>query len=92
MTSSANRAAPTSSATSRPRTRPLYRRETPFASMRISPTRSRTRNVLAIPMRPLSRNSLRFPWVPTATMRSAPLPWARRKAMSSLVPELSMTL
>src|SRR5207249_8729853 len=91
-TSMANRAEPTRSTMSRPRTRPLYSRDTPLASMRISPTRSRTRNVLAIHMRPLSRNSRRFPCVPTATISSASLPWARRNEASSLIPELSMTL
>src|SRR5438445_2493551 len=60
-TTMASSAAEISSRASRPRMLPRYMRETPFASTRISPTRSRTRKVLAIPIRPLSRNSRRFP-------------------------------
>ena len=43
------------------------------------------RNVEAMPPRPLSRNSTRVAWVPTATMRRAPFSSASSIAMSSLV-------
>ena len=42
--------------------------------------------------RPLSRNSRRFPWVPTATISSARFSWASRNATSSLVPAACTTL
>src|SRR5690606_3801790 len=54
------------------RTEVRYRRLTPFASTRASPTFIRTRNVDAIPARPLSRNSTMLLWVPTATISAAP--------------------
>ena len=63
-----------------------YSRETPLASTSLSPTRSRVRKVEAIPPRPLSRNSTRPKWVPTATMSSAPFSSASSIATSSLVP------
>src|SRR5207249_3344133 len=50
-----------------------YRRLTPLASTSLPPTLSRVRKVEAIPPRPLSRNSTRVAWVPTATMSAAPL-------------------
>ena len=91
-TAMAMSAAPINRAASRPRTVPRYIRETPLASTRTSPTRNRTRKVLAIPIRPLSRNSRRFPWLPTATIRFALRPCASRNAMSSLVPDTFTTL
>src|SRR3954447_3319542 len=66
--------------------RARYSRLTPLASTSLPPTRSRVRNVLAMPDRPLSRNSTRVAWVPTATMSSAPLSSASSIATSSLVP------
>src|SRR4029453_13515414 len=70
----ANSAAATSRNASRERILGEYTRDTPLASIRISPTRSRTRKVLDIPSRPLSRNSRRLPWLPTATTVSGPFP------------------
>src|SRR5690606_20114969 len=62
-----------------------YRRLTPLASTSLLPTRRRVRNVLAMPARPLSRNSIMLACVPTATMSEAPLSSASSIAMSSLV-------
>ncbi len=76
----------TSSSMSRGRTRPWYSRLTPLASTSIGPSRSRVRNVDAIPRRPLSRNSTIVACVPTATISSAPASNARSSAASSLVP------
>ena len=59
--------------------------------MSLPPTRSRVRKVLAIPERPLSRNSTRVAWVPTATISEAPLSSARSMATSSLVPVAGKT-
>ena len=67
------------------------RRETPFASTRISPTFSRVTNVDDIPARSRSRNSIRLKCVPTATMSSAPFSKARSSAMSSLIPGIATT-
>jgi hypothetical protein len=64
----------------------LTRRETPFASMRISPTFRRVTNVDDIPARSRSRNSIKLKCVPTATISSAPFSNASRSAMSSLIP------
>src|SRR5699024_1147067 len=54
--------------------------------MSFEPTRSRVMKVEAMPLRPLSRNSMTVSWVPTATMSSAAVSSARGVAMSSLVP------
>ena len=67
-------------------TRRLTRRETPFASTRISPTFSRVTNVDDMPARLRSRNSTRLKCVPTATISSAPFSYASSSAMSSLIP------
>src|SRR4051794_10725948 len=64
----------------------LARRETPFASTRISPTFSLVTKVEDIPARSRSRNSIRLKWVPTATISSAPFSYASRSARSSLMP------
>ena len=58
----------------------------PFASMRISPTFKRVRNVDDIPDRLRSRNSITLKCVPTATISSAPFSCASRSARSSLMP------
>ena len=50
----------------------LASRDTPFASIRISPTFSLVTNVDDIPARLRSRNSIRLKCVPTATISSAP--------------------
>lgn len=68
-----------------------YSRLTPLASTSLLPTRRRVRKVLAMPARPLSRNSTSVAWVPTATIRSAPLSSASSMAMSSLVPTAGKT-
>src|SRR5207248_3367723 len=70
---------------SRP-TRRLARRETPFASTRISPTFNRVTKVDDMPARSRSRNSIRLKCVPTATISSAPFSYASSSATSSLIP------
>ena len=50
----------------------LASRDTPFASIRISPTLRRVMKVEDIPARFRSRNSIRLKCVPTATISSAP--------------------
>ena len=69
-----------------------YSRDTPLASTSLPPTRRRVRNVLAMPERPLSRNSTSVACVPTATMSSAPLSSASSIATSSLVPVAGNTM
>ena len=64
----------------------LASRETPFASIRISPTFRRVMNVDDIPARFRSRNSIRLKCVPTATISSEPFSYASSSARSSLIP------
>src|SRR3954453_11532958 len=67
-------------------TRRETRRETPFASIRISPTFRRVTKVDDISARFRSRNSIRLKCVPTATISSAPFSKASNSATSSLIP------
>ncbi len=68
-----------------PDRRGWWSRATVAASTTVPPARSRVRNELAAPARPRSRNSSRVACEPTVTMQSAPLPWASRIAVSSVV-------
>src|SRR6478736_6790492 len=79
-------AEPTRNTMSRRRIRPSYKRPTPFASTSAGPSRSRVRNVDAMPRRPLSRNSTIVACVPTATISAAPASYAMSRAASSLIP------